>query len=268
MITQQFHILVEQGVQKISSFAYEDMLPEEVDLQANSSFYQMLDDYADFKRVGNRMDDTEARLNDIRTVVVRDTNLSVTVVDSSVTVASLPDNYLYLVGIDLSVLFQCSKIPITIIEQNKFYIVGEGAITINEVTYTIGQLVDTSELVSTISVPKTVILYRLGTKKSYGRVVRNEDVNYLQDHIFGKTSYKSPITTVSDSRLYIYTDNFFIQTATITYIRKPNVIDISNPNAIIDLPENGAYKLVRATTLNICAITEQPQQKLENLKTQ
>lgn len=268
MTTQNFHILVEQSVQKISSFAYEDMLPEEVDLHANKTFYQMLDDYADFKRVGNRMDDTEARLNDIRTVVVRDTNISVAVVDSNVTVASLPDNYLYLVGIDLDVLYKCSKVPVTIIEPNKFYVVGSGTITINGITYQKDQLIDTSTLSSNLSVPKTCILYRLGQKKVYGRIVRNEDVNYLQDHIFGKTSDRSPVTTVAGSTIYIYTDNFFIKSGSISYIRKPSIININNPSTDIDLPENGAYKLVTATALNICAITEQSQQKLENLKTQ
>lgn len=268
MTTQNFHILVEQAVQKISSFAYEDMLPEEVDLQANRTFYEMLDDYADLKRVGNRMDDTEARLNDIRTVVVRDTNISVTVLDSNVTVASLPTNYLYLVGIDLNILYKCSRVPVTIIEPNKFYIVGSGTITINSITYSKDQLIDTSTLLANISVPKTAILYRLGQKKVYGRVVRNEDVNYLQDHVFGKTSDRSPVTTIADNRIHIYTDGFFVQNGKITYIRKPNIIDIASPNSLIDLPENGAYKLVTGTAVNVCAITEQSQQKLENIKTQ
>lgn len=268
MTTQTFHILVEQDVQKISSFAYEDMLPEEVDIQANKSFYQLLNDFADLKRVGNRMNDTEARLNDIRTVVVRDTNISVSVVDSNVTVASLPNNYLYLVGIDLSLLYQCSRVPVTLLEPNKFYIVGSGSILINNITYNTGQLVDTSSLAASRSIPKTGMLYRLGQKKVYGRIVTNEDVNYLQDHAFGKTSDKSPVTTVADNKIYIYTDKFFIQDAKITYIRKPNAINITSPNVVIDLPENGAYKLAALTAVNICAITEQAQQKLENIKTQ
>lgn len=264
MTVQQLHTIVEQDVQKISSFAYEDMLPEEVDIQANKSFYQMLNDFADLKRVGNRMDDTEARLNDIRTVVVRDTNISVAVIDSSVSVASLPENYLYLVGVGMSVLYKCSKIPMTTLTAQS-YIVESGSITINNTTYTAGKIINN---VSTITVPKNVVIYRLGLKKVYGRIVRNEDVNFLQDHVFGKSTYKSPVTTITGNQLFIYTNDFFIKDIKITYIRKPKIINIATPTDTIDLSENGAYKLARLVVLNITEVTEQPQQKIENLKNQ
>lgn len=266
MTVQQLHILVEQDVQKISSFAYEDMLPEEVDIQANKAFYQMLDDFADFKRVGNRMDDSEARLNDIRTVVVRDTNLNIAVIDGSVSVASLPENYLYLVGVEISVLYQCSRMPVNSVEPNQFYGVKKGSIIVDSVVHTVGSIIDVINVSTPI--PKGTIILRLGLKKVYGRVVRNEDVNYLQDHNFGKSSYSSPITTITGNELYIYTNDFFVKDCKITYIRKPLTVDINTPNVQIDLPDNSAYKLAKLTALNIVEVTEQPQQKIENLKTQ
>lgn len=256
-----FHTLVEQDVQKISSFAYEDMLPEEVDVQANKAFYLWLDDFADFQPRGNRMDDTETRLNDIRTLIVRASPLSL-VSNGSVTVASFPDNYLYLVGIEMKVLYQCSKIKQTRLQPNKKYIV-MSTLLYNGVTYNSGDVLTPH---STFILGKTDIVYQLSTRTSYGRIVRNEEVSQLNDTYYGKTNYKSPIVGIDEDGIFISTDNFYIDSAIIDYIRIPKVIDSNNPDDEIDLPINGCYKLAKLTTETILQITEQSQQKIENLK--
>lgn len=263
MTVQDFHILVEQDVQKISSFAYEDMQLEEVDIQANKAFYEWLDDFAEYQPRGNRQDDTEARLNDIRTLVVRDAQLSL-VSNDGVSVASLPDDYLYLVGVKVNVYFECSKIRQTQILPSKRY-VAKSIVVYNSVTYNSGDLIigTTSH---TLSRSETV--YELATKVSYARITRNEEVDKLNDTYYGITSYKSPIVSVNTDGLSISTLNkFFVGTGTFTYIRRPRVIDSSNPNDDIDLPINGCYKLANKTVECILRITEQSQQKIQNLLT-
>lgn len=262
MITETFHILVEQEVQKISSFAYEDMLLEEVDLQANKAFYDWLDSFAEFQERGNRMDDTEARLNDIRTLVVRDSPLSL-VVEGSVSVASLPDNYLYLVGAKMDILYECIKLRATSIVANVPYILKSGSLNYNSIAYVAGDLVQGNV---NQALGKSDILYPLTTLMRYGRIVRNEEVYQLEDHYYGKSSYRSPVVYVAEGNINVQTNGFFVQNLEIVYIRKPNPVDSSQPSQLIDLPENGAYKLVTKTAEIIMKATEQSQQKIENLK--
>lgn len=257
-----FHILVEQDVQKISSFAYEDMLPEEVDVQANKAFYLWLDEFASFQPRGNRMDDTEARLNDIRTLVVRDSPLSL-VTDGGVSVASFPDNYLYLVGIKLNVWYECSVLKQKNILPNRRYVLKSETLDYNGDTYNKGDMIIGT---TTSLLGKLDVVYQLSERVSVGRIVRNEDETNLSDTYYGKTHYKSPIVVVSEEGISVLTSNFFVDTAKAIYIREPINIDSSTPNTEIDLPINGYYKLAQKTVEAILKVTEQGQQKIENLK--
>lgn len=262
MTNYEFQIEVEQAVQKISTFAYEDLLPEEVDIQANSAFYEWLDTFASFQPRGNRQDDTEARLNDISTLVIRNTPLSL-VVNGSVSVASLPDNYLYLVGIRMTTWYECSQRRQSQIVDGKIYI-AKSVVNYNEQTYNKGDFI-----IGTVSytLAKTELVFELSSKLVSGRIVRNEEVDKLNDTYYGKTSYRSPITSVSSTGLEIETNNFYITGVKIVYIRQPLKINSANPNVDIDLPINGAYKLVAKTVEKILKVTEQPQQKIQNLLT-
>lgn len=263
MTVEDFHILVEQDVQKISSFAYEDLQPEEVDIQANKAFYLWLDDFAAFQQRGNRLDDTEARLNDIRTLVVRDAQLSL-VDNGNVSVASLPENYLYLLGIRLTVYYECSQRRQEQIIAGKKYI-AKSAINYNNTQYNKGDLIiGTSNHI----LGRSELALELSTKIVTGRPVRNEEVDDLNDTHYGVTHYRSPIVSINSAGLYVSTlAKFFVDSsATFTYIRKPAVIDSATPTTEIDLPINGAYKLARLTVEEILKVTEQPQQKIQNLQ--
>lgn len=262
MTVEKFHILVEQKLQKISSFSYEDLLPQEVDLQANAAFYNWLNSFADFQQRGNRMDDTEARLNDIRTLVIRDSSLS-TVTEGSASVASLPENYLYLVGAKMDVLYECVKIRVDSIVANTPYILKSATLTYNSSSFITGNLVEGSV---SMSLSRSDILYPLTTRERYGRVIRNEEVYLLEEHFYGKSQPRSPIVYVNEDNITVSNPKFFIKNLKIVYIRKPLEIDSSTPNANIDLPENGAYKLIDKTVEWIMKATEQAQQKIENFK--
>lgn len=262
MTNYEFQIEVEQAVQKISTFAYEDLLPEEVDIQANSAFYAWLDEFASFQPRGNRLDDTEARLNDISTLVIRNTPLSL-VRNGSVSVASLPDNYLYLVGAKMTTWYECSQKRQTQIVEGKVYI-AKSVVTYNNITYNYGDFIVGSVL---YNLAKTETVYLLSSTTVSGRIVRNEDVDKLADTYYGKTSYRSPIISINTTGLQIEADKFFVTDAKITYIRQPLKINSSNPDVDIDLPINGAYKLVAKTVEKILKVTEQSQQKIQNLIT-
>lgn len=263
MTVSEFHILVEQDVQKISSFAYTDMLPEEVDIQANKTFYLWLNDFATYQPRGNRIDDTEARLNDIRTLIVRDSSLSL-VATRDVSVASFPENYLYLVGIEMQVLYECSTTRQTSIVEGSNYILKSASLTYNAINYTKGQLIVGT---STYILGKSDIVYKLSERTSYGRIVRGEEANKLNDTYYGKTNKQSPLVSVSSTGIVISTKNrFFIDTAKAIYIKAPRKINSNNPDDEIELPINGAYKLAQLTVESILKVTEQSQQKIENLK--
>lgn len=259
----EFQTLIEQDVQKMSSFAYEDMLPEEVDIQANKAFYIWLDSFANFQPRGNRLDDTEARLNDIRTLIVRDSPLSLAST-GSVSVASFPEDYLYLVGIKMQILFECSNKKQESILPNKKYILKSDSLVYNSHTYSKGDLIigTTTQLLG-----KSDVVHELSNKLSSGRIVRSEELDLLNTTFYGRTHEDSPLVGADENGIYISTLNkFFIESSKIIYIRKPREIDSSIPNDDIDLPINGCYKLAQLTVEAILRVTEQPQQKIENLK--
>lgn len=263
MTVESFHILVEQDVQKISTFAYEDLQPEEVDIQANKAFYNWLNEFAEFQPRGNRQDDTEARLNDIRTLVVRDAPLSL-VTTGDVSVASLPDAYLYLVGVKLKVYYECSQRRQTQIQPSKRY-VAKSVVVYNSVTYNKGDIIVGT---TTHILGRSELVLQLSVLDVHGRITRNEEVDKLNETHYGKTHYKSPIVAINSDGLYVSTlSKFFIDdNATFSYIRKPAIIDSASPNTEIDLPINGAYKLAERTVTEILKVTEQSQQKIQNLQ--
>jgi hypothetical protein len=263
MTTRDLHILIEQDVQKISSFAYEDLLPEEIDIQANKSYYEFLNDFAQFQPRGNRFNDTEARMNDIRTLIVRETPLD-TVRTGGVSVASLPSSYLYLVGLKAETLAECSLEYAVTVEPNKFYILKSDTITIEGDTYTKGQVV-------TVTVPYTAgstKFIELTKQTIPCRIVTNEEYEELEQHHYGKSKYMSPLAVISSEGITLSTKDFFINKVYLTYIKKPNVINIASPSAELQLPINSAYKLAKLTVNNILQITEQSQQKITNLQSE
>ena len=93
MTNLKLHTLIEQNLQNIGSFAYQDMLPEEVDLQIN----YVIDWF-----IRNTLDayqKKQSTLEDLRTITEKNYVISM-LQDSSgtFTTGSLPDGYLYLIN--------------------------------------------------------------------------------------------------------------------------------------------------------------------------
>lgn len=257
MTTLDFHINVEQEVQKISSFAYENIEPEELDIQANKSFYQFLNDFVTLQPRGNQLNDTEARLNDIRSLVIRDTPLSA-ITNDSVSVASLPNSYLYLVGLKADVYTECNKV--TELVPNNFYLLKVGSYVIDSVTYPQGSIVKT---LNKLTVPKDTFVQMTFSQRPV-RIVSNADYYDLEDSHYGKSTKKSPLGSVWGNQISISTKGFLINKVYLSFVRKPKAVSIATPNEEIELPINSTYKLIALTALNIMKVTEQPQQKIVN----
>ena len=249
MTTYDFHTLVEQDVQKISSFAYQDLLPEEIDIQANKSFLQYLNDFVDFQPKGNRLNDTEARLNDIRTLIVKDFPIGA-VVTGSVSVAFLPNNYLYHLGLKADVYKQCNAV--TELLPNKFYLLTVGSYVIDGANYIAGSIVSP---LSKMVVPKDTFV-RLQKSIVPCRIVSNANKTELESHYYGKTTADSPLGVIVGNQIQIDLNGFLINRVQLYYIRKPKTISFSLPNDEIDLSLNGQYKLAALTVQNIKAVTE------------
>lgn len=130
MTVQEMHYAVDQGLQKVGSFVYDNFLPEEIDFFLNKMQERFIKDRvfntADPKRLG--FSSNQKRLDDIRSILEVDFT---DVIAGSPSVPyqrhDLPVDYLYLINLrvrltpahcDSSVI---KVMPARVVEQDKLY---------------------------------------------------------------------------------------------------------------------------------------------------
>lgn len=232
------HRLIEQDVQKMGFFAYDDLEPEEIDLKINEQIYAFIEAVVDVTKgrkpkigIVEGFQEDQVSLDSLRTIHLKDT--SMTLADfSDGEKFDLPTNYLHHVKTKLGITYTC-------IEGGK-------------------------------SVTKTLV------PKATLRLGESQNIEIMRRSSFYKTKKESPLGELVGSTVYIYEDSEFeITTAELDYIKRPAKVTYVKDgggsydpiNSIqCDLPDTVLYTIVNMTVLKILKVIETKQQKIVNLQ--
>lgn len=227
MYIKKVHILIEQGLQQNGVFAYEGFLKEEIDLQIDKAGYTLLN-----KRIKplalKGFQKNQGILDEFQELQIKNLELTNTKEDN-VYIALLPSNYVHLISDKSLVLWLCDKTPVltTKIEKDKYYVVsGSATITYNLVAYATGTVFKGVVNVTTFTASGGLTLvHKLNTRESDNRLTKEEDIARVLDNTLSTTSVESPVSTLSNKKLYTYSKDFFVGKTFISYIRKPKPVN-------------------------------------------
>tara|TARA_R110002051_G_scaffold316701_3_gene396681 strand:+ start:4490 stop:5650 length:1161 start_codon:yes stop_codon:yes gene_type:complete len=95
---------------------------------------------------------------------------------------------------------------------------------------------------------------------SMNKFIQHDDIFKILSDPFNKTKVSSPIYTIKDDHVEVYTDDTFIVDAIkMTYLKKPVVIDIINsPSVNCDLPDYTHQEIVDMTVNSILEAISDP----------
>lgn len=134
MTVQELHYAVDQGLQKVGSYAYDNFLPEEIDLWLNRGQEQFIKDrafqHSDKKQIG--FTGTQKRLDDLRLIIRLDyTDDVAPQAGVEFQEFNLPLDYLYLINIRVSIYSDKCKpattaspnirVPVRIVNNKEIY---------------------------------------------------------------------------------------------------------------------------------------------------
>tara|TARA_Y100000361_G_scaffold109546_1_gene99492 strand:+ start:9688 stop:10785 length:1098 start_codon:yes stop_codon:yes gene_type:complete len=129
-----------------------------------------------------------------------------------------------------------------------------------------------SALVSTppLTNPKRVPCDDVETTTLVGqnKFAQHDDIFKLLSDPFNKTTYKSPLYTIRDNAIDIYSDDtFIIDRIKMTYLRQPVEVDFtSSPQVDCDLPEHTHQEIVDMTINSILEGISDPRYQSSNME--
>jgi hypothetical protein len=107
--------------------------------------------------------------------------------------------------------------------------------------------------------------------QSPNRLSKSEDIyNILETSVF-KTSVKSPVSRISDNKLYVYKTykgikQFDVEGIIIDYLKKPDVVSYGEDgSAIIQFPDQVCFKIINIVLIYIAIVAEQNPNKVQFL---
>jgi len=95
---------------------------------------------------------------------------------------------------------------------------------------------------------------------SMNKFVQHDDIFKMLSDPFNKTKISTPVYTIKDDHIEVYTDDTFIVDAIkMTYLKKPVVVDIiTNPSVNCDLPDYTHQEIVDMTVNSILEAISDP----------
>lgn len=235
---QDMHRLIEQEIQKMGFFAYDDLESEEIDLQINNQIYEFIEAVLAVYRgqkpkigVPEGFQADQVSLDSLRTIHVREELRPLNSVTGEGKRFDLPDNYLHHVKTKLTVTYSCVENKQTVIK--------------------------------TVS-PKPAL-----------RVAESQNIDIMKASSFYKSKKESPLGEIVGNRVFIYENGFTVTEAYLDYITRPAKVvyakDINGDYTSVgsvdcNLPDSVHYTIVNMTAIKISKIIETPQQKIVNLE--
>jgi hypothetical protein len=108
MTPKEMHIAVEQGLQRVASYVFDDFLPEEIDLVLNKMQLRFIDDKFRKDRQSEGYEIQQGDLDDIQRLIEKDVELPAFLnLPSNNSYSILPANYLYLINDRTKIIRDC-----------------------------------------------------------------------------------------------------------------------------------------------------------------
>src|SRR5690606_28659581 len=135
MDIRKVHILIEQKLQQVGVFAYDDFQSEEVDLQIDASVFKILKSAFNPIRQDNQFQYNQGVLDRIRTLQKTEVVLPIDRTEEDYCESDLPEDYIHRIRVSASVAVpeNCTVLKCNKIESGKSYILRQGHILYNEV---------------------------------------------------------------------------------------------------------------------------------------
>lgn len=204
MTVQEMHISVDQGLQKVGSFIFDNFLPDEIDHALNKMQERFIKERIFDRGIPYRQgfSETQKRLDDVQVIVVSDWSPTIPgLPDTGKISVAIPSDYLFLVNVRVLV-GDCDP-----------------------------------------------------SREEPARVVQQDKLYELEKNPFAWSRKDSPIVTLADNQLTIHGKRFIVEGLIADYIRKPNVISLSN-NADCELAEHTHSEIVDLTVKHLLEATE------------
>lgn len=260
------HILVQQGLQNVSTFEHRDYEPEEIDLQLVKSMYKVIDN---IMKPQNQIEEFEVnqevldRLQVlIKFAILADKNT----IDDEVSF-NLPENYFHAIRIKTNTISNdYCMINCNSIKEGQAYTLLSGKIMYNGIEYVKNQILIGVKDVTTFSIIPTSERVSLGQKftvNSKVRLTKSNKISVLAFSSFGKSTIKSPIAFINNNKLTFVVNNFDINSPILWYIRKPLEISLEN-NIGFELPDDVCYEIINDAVLELMIDSEQSNNKISN----
>lgn len=235
---QDMHRIIEQKIQKMGFFAYDDLESEEIDLKINEQIYNFVEAVVDITQgrkpnktiINEGFQEDQVNLDSLRTLHVKDESRSLSSFSEGKRF-TLPENYLHHIKTKLTISYNCVE---------------------NKQTVT-----------------KTV------TPKPSLRVVASQDIDNMKLSHFYKSKKDSPLGEIVGNYIYVHENNFTVTEAFLDYVTKPAKVLFakdgngdydSNASIHCNLPDNVHYMIVNMTAIEIMKVIETQQQKIVNLQ--
>jgi len=95
---------------------------------------------------------------------------------------------------------------------------------------------------------------------SMNKFVQHDDIFKMLSDPFNRTKVSSPVYTIKDNHIEVYTDDtFIVDSIKMTYLKKPVVVDITNsPSVNCDLPDYTHQEIVDMTVNSILEAISDP----------
>lgn len=233
MDIRKVHILVEQGLQQVGVFAYDDFLHEEIDLQIDKAVYRILKSAFNPIQANNSFQYNQGVLDRIRVLQETDVLLNSSKFPQSGYIqAPLPEDYIhYIRSISLvETSTCCGSSHCTCIDEGKFYKVLTGAIIYNNIEYREGDVfqgVEGKQVYSELPSEDEIKVVDFSPKRSSNRIIESDKVYEVLSNGLSKTISRSPVGEIGKDFIRIYYSNFVVNNLLFSYIRTPEPVNFN-----------------------------------------
>lgn len=240
MDIRKVHILIEQKLQQVGVFAYDDFQSEEVDLQIDASVFKILKSAFNPIRQDNQFQYNQGVLDRIRTLQKTEQVLPIDRTEDYYNETDLPEDYIHKIRISALVALpeQCTVVECNNIEAGKTYIVKQGHIRYVVENSTGNEYIELKEGDSFIGVEGVteyeffpdslpVKLLQPKSKKVRCRVIESHKIDEVLENSLSKTKVSSPVVEITEEIIRSYFSDFIINNLIFSYIRTPSPVNFN-----------------------------------------
>lgn len=266
MLPVDIHFAIDQGLQNIGSFIYQDIREIEIDLQFNRVVDKFIRSYFDPKKqdIDNNkfpgFEEIEVTLDDLR--LLREINVQVN------NGGTLPIDYLYLINDRSLVDNLCTNIITKSgdIELGNYYKVkGSKSVVYNGDTYVTGDsFIGINIKIFTYADSGTEILVKL--QEFENRLTKSENLHQVLRNYYDRPKYYSPISTIDKKIIKVYTTDFIVDALLIDYIRKPLLLVWDSIEPYEEFPEDVIGILIDLTVKRLLEMTQSKRYETKSIE--